>query len=304
MHITVQASKRVLLAYAVLAFIPIILGSSLYAVSSTRLQTEALRRQKDTAEWAAETLGSRIRNLSDRLHVLTFTMQQGNIPLQNQIGLFSMLIASQSGVFDIVILSRSGKPVMPVVHEPILKKEIAELDPEGRKQYLVNERQTLWISTQSGRSPRLDIYSRFSPVADLRISVDLETFVEKSFEDIIPASSIILLDNKGRQILFPDDITPEELARYYELPMVQDALKRVSVGASDLMHINGMEMLVGFARVPDIPVVMLIRSPSAGAYSSRVQMKHIATSIIVILTLISWVALASIVRTPGRSRHG
>jgi hypothetical protein len=117
MHFPVQTSKRVLLAYAVLAFIPIILGSSLYAVFSTRLQTEALRRQKDTAEWAAEKLGSRIQNLSDRLHVLTFTMQQGIIPLQNQIGLFSTLIASQSGVFDVVILSRSGKLVMPVVNK-------------------------------------------------------------------------------------------------------------------------------------------------------------------------------------------
>ncbi|MBI3549407.1 MAG: HAMP domain-containing protein [Elusimicrobia bacterium] len=277
---------RFIAAMTALALVPLLfLGASLLNISERGMQAAVLELHTKLAEKLAQGLQVYFRTIDDGIRFTIGAVQHSNLKWPEKQDLLRAFIESHPDIEELSVVDKKGAEVLKVYNPSLLDKPalMSRAEDAGYREFSRAKDRTVRITPRPGQAPRLEIYYPLNAALSLRVSLLLKSLWESvGAERVGGTGYAIVVDKEGRPILYPPDrMRPELIKLLPERPIVQQALRAVSIGSMEFMNDKGELLVSAYAPVPDLGGAVIIQQPKAEAYLAATKMKRTAVIVIV-----------------------
>jgi NtrC-family two-component system sensor histidine kinase KinB len=282
--------RRLIAVLAVLAVAPaVFMGWQLMRISRSGIEAAVQELHTKLAEGTAAQVGDYIGAVDDKVRFSVFALQRKGIDPNTRQELLRALIESHSDIEEVSILSSRGHEVIRVYNPNLASAQGRSKfsGSTGWELFAKTRTRVLHLEERQDLAPRLEIYYPFSPVADIRVSVLLNSLYDQIANQRVGGSGYALLVGAGgAPLIYPSEfISIKEAGELGKWPIVTTALSAQSVGSTEYQGGKG-EMIVGaYAPVPGVTAAVIMQQAKKEAYLAAQQMAQAALIIVVVVSI-------------------
>jgi len=288
--------RRFLLTLMVLALVPaVFMGVQMLRITRQGIQGAVLELHTKLAEKTAEAVSIYIRNMDDKVRFAMASLNRKGLDWGERQDILRSLIERDNDIQEVSVL-RNGRELLKVYNPRLVHSEaegstlVSYAQSPGYLEFVrMGRERALWVTPSNDAPPRLEVYHKFSEVADIRVSVVLKSLWEEiSTERVGGTGFAMLVGAGGIPLIYPPDrVIASDRASLIEWPVVGMALQAQSVGSAEYEDVrprmNKMMQVGAYAGVPEIAAAVIIQQPKEEAFIAATRMKRTAFLIIAMI---------------------
>jgi NtrC-family two-component system sensor histidine kinase KinB len=281
---SLRAKAAVLLGC--MGLVPLVaMGTWSQSVARRTTMASVLELHTKVAERFAAEVGAYIEGMQDRMRLALVTTQASRSDWKGIETILRAVATSHADIRSLSIVNPKGRVLLDIESGPPLAQSEDLSQCRGRADPIC------W-SPAAGAAPSvLELLEPMPSGLHLRL-----TLVPKSLLDAIGTSHIggtgfaLLIDRKGRPVLFPESLTAQRSSTVPAWPIARQALAAGAVGSSLFQDEAGRRQVGAYAPVPAFQGAVLTVQPEAEAMWTANQMRR---SLVLVLALAALLAMAA-----------
>ncbi|MFH1369422.1 MAG: ATP-binding protein [Elusimicrobiota bacterium] len=270
-----------------LAVIPAtIVGLRTININRVGMQLAILELHSNTASSIAETIQNYLQGIDREIQFVIRTISSKTDWLERQ-SVLQTLLDTNENLVSVSIVNKNGKELLKAFN-PDLEKDPKLLILKDNPTFMEfwNHAESSAISQvyYSSKIPRIDIIYPLAKDHCLFAVISLQSIWNMIFQARVASTGFAYMVNKqGAIIAHPDMKLGDTKISVMNLPIVQEAVKAVSVGSKEYRHPLTQKMLVGaYAPVKKLGWGVIIQQDKDEAYISVYKMRNQAAALILI----------------------
>ncbi len=280
--------RKFALILAAVSLIPAgFLGYRLIGISHRGIQAAVLELHTKLAESLAGEIDQYLMSTEEEINFGLVSLR-GQTSWSEKEKFLAKLMDQSSDLIEICLVGRKGQELLKVYNPKLIikprlinhgkEKELQEAFASGKNQVSFLE-----IS----KIPAAVLYIPLAPTVVARVEVSLRELAQKIEDERIGGTGFAVLAGiKGKPLIYPQGLSIEELKNFSSWPIVQSAVKAVSVGAGEFKS-SGVSYVGAYAPVSSLGGAILIFQKRSDAYSSEVRMRKTAIALIAMVAFLA-----------------
>ncbi len=280
--------RKFALILAAVSLIPAgFLGYRLIGISHRGIQASVLELHTNLAEGLAEEIDQYLKSKEEEINFELLSLQgQKNWPEKEKF--LGKLVEQSSDLIEIALVNRKGEDLLKVYNPALILKP--HLEKRAHEKGLLkaifsgkNQVSFAWVS----KIPAAVLYIPLAPTVVARVEISLQKLSDKIKDERVGGTGFAVLAGvKGEPLIYPPELSEDQLKHFSSWPMVRSAVKAVSVGAGEFK--SGSTSYVGaYAPVASLGGAVLVFQKRLDAYNSEVRMRKTAISLISIVAFLA-----------------
>ncbi|MBU2572971.1 MAG: HAMP domain-containing protein [Elusimicrobia bacterium] len=267
-----------------------LLGYRLISIGQLGATTARLELHIGMADAIAREFETYMVGVNDRAAFVMGAISK--MDWENKQTLLTSFMDANGDINEISMISNSGKELVKVFN-PSVKADLSFRDYIKDRKFLGardEKTRTLEFQTVNGKNNAV-LYYPFGRNFVFKLAVGLDKFLSTlNLKKIGDTGYSLIVDKNGEPIAYTRDIGRGELGGVKKWPIVEEALKALSAGASESFYFGGVEQIGAYAPIPAIAGAAIIKQSKEEAYRSAAFMRRDAVKIMLLFVAVVFAA--------------
>ncbi|MFN3966132.1 MAG: cache domain-containing protein, partial [Endomicrobiia bacterium] len=258
-------------------------------INKEALQTSILELHTQLAKSFSEKVNYYISEIQNEIPYITNILSIEDVSITTVNTVLKTVVDSHQNIVCISLIDNTGKEKTKIYNPSlIMEPSLLDLSKDETFKYLQKNNLTQAISPlfYYNEDPRLNLFYRVRKNIIVLITITLKSLWNELDEiHLGKTGHAFLVDHEGKIIAHREknliNKKPEKI------PIIERAINAISIGSSEYIDQNGIEMVGAYAPVQNLRWAIIVQQPKKEAYYSSILMQKQAILLIIVSILLS-----------------